>query len=90
LFDAVVTLLTRIATLVYELLPHTATHMQYRNPLKDSWGSVGLWTVGPGTVTLMNMCCVAFMAHYNGVKYYEELEVQCAEVVVKYAVLKAV
>lgn len=35
---------------------------------------VKLWRVGPGLVTLMNMSCVAFMCHYNGVKYYEELE----------------
>eukprot|EP00611_Tribonema_gayanum_P022046 TRINITY_DN4360_c0_g1_i1.p2 TRINITY_DN4360_c0_g1~~TRINITY_DN4360_c0_g1_i1.p2 ORF type:complete len:347 (-),score=146.33 TRINITY_DN4360_c0_g1_i1:495-1535(-) len=48
--------------------------LKYRSPQADPWASVGLWHVGPGTVTLMNMACVAFMAHYNGVKYYEELE----------------
>jgi hypothetical protein len=55
-----------------------AAPAQFRNPLADAWGSVGLWRVGPGTLTLMNMACVAFMAHYNGVKYYEELEVRAA------------
>lgn len=42
--------------------------------MEDPWATVNLWRVGPGLVTLMNMACVAFMAHYNGVKYYEELE----------------
>ncbi|CAM9685579.1 unnamed protein product [Phaeothamnion confervicola] len=37
------------------------------------WRSVGLWRAGGGLTTLMNVSCVAFMAHYNGVKYYEEL-----------------
>lgn len=35
---------------------------------------VGLFAVGKGTLTLMNMACVAFACHYNGVKYYVELK----------------
>jgi len=41
-------------------------------PNLDKLGN--LFRVGPGTVTLMNMVCIAFMAHYNGMKYYDELE----------------
>ncbi|CAM9523961.1 unnamed protein product [Chrysoparadoxa australica] len=51
---------------------------KYQDPLQGSgttpWEAVGLFKIGPGLITLMNMACVAFMAHYNGVKYYEELE----------------
>lgn len=47
---------------------------RFRSPVPSPWGVVKLWRVGPGLVTLMNMSCVAFMCHYNGVKYYEELE----------------
>lgn len=47
---------------------------RFRTPMASPWAAVGPWRVGPGVVTLMNMACVAFMAHYNGVKYYEELE----------------
>lgn len=47
---------------------------RFRSPVPAPWAAVKLWRVGPGLVTLMNMSCVAFMCHYNGVKYYEELE----------------
>lgn len=47
---------------------------RFRSPVPSPWSDVKLWRVGPGLVTLMNMSCVAFMCHYNGVKYYEELE----------------
>eukprot|EP00903_Cladosiphon_okamuranus_P009634 g9167.t1 len=47
---------------------------KFRSPVPSPWSVVKLWRVGPGLVTLMNMSCVAFMCHYNGVKYYEELE----------------
>jgi len=30
--------------------------------------------VSKGTLTLMNMACVAFACHYNGVKYFVELK----------------
>ncbi|CAM9632470.1 unnamed protein product [Pylaiella littoralis] len=45
---------------------------RFRSPVPSPWSDVKLWRVGPGLVTLMNMSCVAFMCHYNGVKYYEE------------------
>lgn len=51
-----------------------AIDLKYRNPFKDSFKTVGLWQVNSGSVTLVNMCCVAFMCHYNGIKYYEELK----------------
>lgn len=51
-----------------------AIDAKFRTPVASPWATVNLWRVGPGVVTLMNMACVAFMAHYNGVKYYEELE----------------
>ncbi|CAM9693813.1 unnamed protein product, partial [Laminaria digitata] len=56
---------------------------RFRSPVRSPWGAVKLWRVGPGIVTLMNMSCVAFMCHYNGVKYYEELENRSVK---KYAV----
>jgi amino acid permease len=33
-----------------------------------------LFKVGPGAVSLMNMACVAFTTHYNGINYYTELK----------------
>jgi amino acid permease len=33
-----------------------------------------LWTVKPGVVTLVNMLCLAFLAHYNAINYYKELD----------------
>jgi len=30
--------------------------------------------IGPGAVSLMNMACVAFTTHYNGISYYQELK----------------
>lgn len=56
---------------------------KFRSPVPAPWSVVKLWRVGPGIVTLMNMSCVAFMCHYNGVKYYEELEHRSVK---KYAV----
>lgn len=54
--------------------PNQTIDEKFRSPVASPWGVVKLWRVGPGLVTLMNMSCVAFMCHYNGVKYYEELE----------------
>jgi amino acid permease len=33
-----------------------------------------LWTVNKGTLVLVNMLCVAFLAHYNAINYYKELD----------------
>ncbi|CAM9375481.1 unnamed protein product [Ascophyllum nodosum] len=60
-----------------------AIEAKYRSPVPQPWDSVKLWRVGPGLATLMNMSCVAFMCHYNGVKYYEELRHRTVK---KYAV----
>ena len=32
-----------------------------------------MWSVNQGTLTLVNMLCVAFLAHYNAINYYKEL-----------------
>ena len=63
--------------------PRQAIEAKYRSPVPQPWDSVKLWRVGPGLATLMNMSCVAFMCHYNGVKYYEELRHRTVK---KYAV----
>ncbi|CAM9498738.1 unnamed protein product [Discosporangium mesarthrocarpum] len=62
---------------------YQAIDAKFRSPVASPWSSVGLWKVGPGLVTLMNMACVAYMAHYNSVKYYEELKDRTVK---KYAV----
>lgn len=51
--------------------------------LAEKLGSVGPMRVSGGSITLMNMACVAFMAHYNGVKYYDELENRSPELFLK-------
>lgn len=56
------------------LIAKQAIDSKFRSPVSDPWDAVKFWRVSPGIVTLMNMACVAFMCHYNGVKYYEELE----------------
>jgi sodium-coupled neutral amino acid transporter 11 len=33
-----------------------------------------LWSVNKGTLILVNMLCVAFLAHYNAINYYKELD----------------
>jgi amino acid permease len=33
-----------------------------------------LWQVNKGTLVLVNMLCVAFLAHYNAINYYKELD----------------
>lgn len=33
-----------------------------------------LWSVNKGTLMLVNMLCVAFLAHYNAINYYKELD----------------
>lgn len=33
-----------------------------------------IWNVNTGTLILVNMLCVAFLAHYNAISYFEELE----------------
>jgi len=33
-----------------------------------------LFRLGPGAISLMNMACVAFTTHYNGIAYYTELK----------------
>lgn len=33
-----------------------------------------VWTTNKGTLVLMNMLCVAFLAHYNSIAYYQELD----------------
>ena len=33
-----------------------------------------LYTVNKGTLILVNMLCVAFLAHYNAINYYKELD----------------
>lgn len=32
------------------------------------------WRVSTGTLILINMLCVAFLAHYNSINYFEEME----------------
>jgi len=41
-----------------------------------SWPSpkFSLWAVNKGTLILVNMLCVAFLAHYNAINYYKELD----------------
>jgi amino acid permease len=50
-------------------LGHTHLHL-LSNPLPPT----PLLKVSKGTLNLMNMACVAFACHYNGVKYYNELD----------------
>ena len=33
-----------------------------------------MWSVNKGTLMLVNMLCVAFLAHYNAINYYKELD----------------
>jgi amino acid permease len=33
-----------------------------------------LWSANKGTLVLINMLCVAFLAHYNAITYYKELD----------------
>lgn len=37
-------------------------------------GLAKLFRLGPGAISLMNMACVAFTTHYNGINYYVELK----------------
>eukprot|EP01084_Bolivina_argentea_P124366 220382_1 len=47
---------------------------ELRIPANNELSIVGPWRINHGTVTFMNIACLAFTAHYNGVQYYEELE----------------
>jgi amino acid permease len=44
--------------------------------MQPKWSSpkFTLWSVNKGTLTLVNMLCVAFLAHYNAINYYKELD----------------
>jgi len=44
--------------------------------MQPKWPSpkYSLWNVNKGTLILVNMLCVAFLAHYNAINYYKELE----------------
>jgi len=42
---------------------------------QPSWPTpkFSLWNVNQGTLVLVNMLCVGFLAHYNAINYYKEL-----------------
>jgi sodium-coupled neutral amino acid transporter 11 len=44
--------------------------------MQPKWPSpkYSLWNVNKGTLVLVNMLCVAFLAHYNAINYYKELD----------------
>ncbi len=44
--------------------PHKASHSALEK----------VFRLGPGAISLMNMACVAFTTHYNGIAYYTELK----------------
>lgn len=52
---------------------HDLIEAAYR-PVKQHEGVKALFHLGPGAVSLMNMACVAFTTHYNGINYYSELK----------------
>ena len=39
-----------------------------------SSGKFSLWRLNAGALVLVNMLCVAYLAHYNAINYYNELE----------------
>eukprot|EP01038_Epipyxis_sp_PR26KG_P004634 gene4634-6513_t len=45
-------------------------------PIASKWpvNKLPLWKVNANTLVLVNMLCVAYLAHYNSVSYYLELE----------------
>lgn len=44
-------------------------------PLPAKVSGMGkFFRLGPGAISLMNMACVAFTTHYNGINYYVELK----------------
>ena len=44
--------------------------------MQPKWPSpkYSMYSVNKGTLVLVNMLCVAFLAHYNAINYYKELE----------------
>ena len=53
---------------------HSLIDAVYR-PIKPSHTALEkVFRLGPGAISLMNMACVAFTTHYNGIAYYTELK----------------
>lgn len=53
---------------------HSLIDVVYR-PIKPSHTALEkVFRLGPGAISLMNMACVAFTTHYNGIAYYTELK----------------
>lgn len=74
-------ILYTVAFHIWRLLDKTyregSSMLQYVSPkLQPSWPDPKLlrWRTGPGTLVLINMLCVAFLAHYNSINYLEEFE----------------
>lgn len=53
-----------------EMLKFVSPKMQPTHPRQP----LHAWRMSTGTLILINMLCVAFLAHYNAINYYEELE----------------
>lgn len=52
---------------------------EFSKKMQPSWpgrsgGKFNMWTINSGTLVLVNMLCVAYLAHYNAINYYNELE----------------
>lgn len=74
-------ILYTVAFHVIRLLDHTyqdgSNMLSFLPPkMQPSWPDPKLqpWKVSSGTLVLMNMLCVAFLAHYNSINYAEELD----------------
>ena len=63
-----------VAGIVYTVLFHVKRMTDGTYAATQSSNTFNMWGVGPGTLVLANMLCVAFLAHYNAINYYSELE----------------
>lgn len=56
--------------------PTAAMTLKIAEKLRPVWPTkkFPMWGVGSGALVLINMLCVAFLAHYNAINYYDELD----------------
>jgi len=53
---------------------HALIDVLYRPQKPTHTALEKVFRLGPGAISLMNMACVAFTTHYNGIAYYTELK----------------
>lgn len=63
-----------VAGIIYTVLFHFKRVTDGTYAATQSSNTFNLWGMNAGTLVLGNMLCVAFLAHYNAINYYQELE----------------